>query len=232
MSGPNPQVSVFHFTSRISSAKIRKYKMATERGMLGSMTSYQTVQDTRLLPTHPEKIQPPTTVGCPSTESPRPLKKPRLILKAPRPLAPADNVAPGSRPGQAPTVQSQYSQDMTFGNDGVVDPKAQLTSKTPLKVKTSKNVAPPAIHGQSSLPSDVSRSDPVREGYGDLMSYYIAKGDSDNPALAKPGPRSVAKSRPKLKLKKQTPAHPPSKGQGFPRGEQPRDALKVSPASE
>ncbi|KAI7487610.1 hypothetical protein KC351_g2533, partial [Hortaea werneckii] len=34
---PNPdyaeQVSVFHFTNRISSAKIRKYKMATERGM-------------------------------------------------------------------------------------------------------------------------------------------------------------------------------------------------------
>ncbi|QIW97568.1 hypothetical protein AMS68_003086 [Peltaster fructicola] len=86
----NPSVSVFHFTSKVSSAKIAKYKLATERGMVVSHA--------------PAKENTKPLKRSASTSSLEPKKRPRLKLSVRNPAPTDPDTITVSRPRQSTTA--------------------------------------------------------------------------------------------------------------------------------
>ena len=187
MPAPNPQVQVFHFTSRISSAKIRKYKLATERGMAGGSTTSRAATPV----SRTTKASPTPSLGPPSqdnfvTENPSmepPSKKPRLKLSV-RPPSQDQGQSPDnitvSRPRRDSSLRIRYSENMSVDEDDT-DARSKQPSLRP---------SPAASSDLSSISSRVLREPtPVKEptptsskprDYGrDFMSYYVSGGDED-----------------------------------------------------
>lgn len=189
MPGPsnNSSVSVFHFTSNISHAKIRKYKLATERGMAPQNTRKTRNQGaTSTQSNGPSDLSERSadSHASPTTEPP-PVKRPRLKLnvRQPKPKQDDSDTIAVSRPRRE--ARKRYSAL-------VDDEDVQMTEDTP-EVASEKAVSPAPSSGLSSLSSapptppreESPFQDPTpheltaRDDYGDFMSYYIAGGDEE-----------------------------------------------------
>lgn len=187
MPDAGPHVQVFHFTSRISSAKIKKYKLATERGMVGG------APDRAPTPIcNPAQPTPSPSLGSPIMEHP-PNKKPRLKLSVRRPSETLDSIAV-SRPKRASSLRIQYSENMVVDHDNleVVDAAGELESAMVTAIeeqprtllepgsKDSKPAPEPEPATKAIKPRDYSR---------DFMSYYVDGGDEeDDDELTQPVP--------------------------------------------
>ncbi|KAF2161696.1 hypothetical protein M409DRAFT_58782 [Zasmidium cellare ATCC 36951] len=229
MSGPpNSHVSVFHFTSRISNAKIRKYKLATERGM-GPASDFKSAMAHERSDAE-QRAKPSPTPPTPATESPPvlppPTKKPRLKLNV-REQESNKNV------GDTIRVSTRTKRKTsTFQYPGEVE--MVMDEPQPAPKKTKKKQSPAPSSGLSSLesapPSEREESPfidppaaPNSNDYGgDFMSFYVAGGDEDDAveaerkSKAKPKGKSRAKttSKPESETPKQkepAPIHPPAK---------------------
>ncbi|KXT16311.1 hypothetical protein AC579_3760 [Pseudocercospora musae] len=191
MPGPanTPSVSVFHFTSRISNAKIAKYKSATERGMAPSSTRNSTSRLRRAASAKSNESD--LTEGSPVSGhelppvEPPPAKKPRLKinLRWPVPKPDYSDTIAVSRPRRQ--ARKRYSETV-----GDVD--VETTEVMP-EIVSEKAASPAPSSGLSSLssapPTPPREEQPfkdesppgsaARADYGDFMSYYIADGGAD-----------------------------------------------------
>lgn len=220
MSNGNPQVSVFHFTSRISNAKIRKYKLATERGMAsGTPSGAEKEVSSNGRPLSRVAKPSPVPTPTPGAESPSmeppPAKKPRLKLNVRAPNSPDDTITV-SRPKRETNVRFRYSQDMVMIDP---DPVPEPVQAQPVKAQRVPKASPASSSEISSLssatPSGREESpfkDPTpppasRDDYGDFMSYYVVGGDE-------PEVEPKAKKAKTTKSSKSSKASRRSKGKG------------------
>lgn len=207
MSGPpdyNQAVSVFHFTSKVSSAKIRKYRLATERGMAPPRSASEATTSNA----------PPGSIARSSSTNSQepPAKKPRLRLSVRKPSVNDGDTITVSRPKRASAAR-RYSEDVLESDD---------------EVESVKNAQSPGqSSGLSSLDSasasvkDIAAVENAkrggqRESYGDFMSYYILDGDD---ADEEPAPEPVTKTAPAPAPVKETPSIRKKRGRK-PRAEQ------------
>lgn len=171
----NPSVSVFHFTSNVSSNKIKKYKAATERGMTQPSKSAKNAAARKS-----ESAIPDQPVA----------KKPRLKLKVREPKPTDDDTIAVSRPKCGPSAKSLGYQDALMPVEGLNDkvlPTPALSSGL-----SSLGSAPPLT--KETTPAKRPAPGSARESYGDLMSYYILDGDDDDPKDEQPRPAKKAKT--------------------------------------
>ncbi|KAK4545519.1 hypothetical protein LTR36_002869 [Oleoguttula mirabilis] len=227
MPGYADQVSVFHFTNRISSAKIRKYKMATERGMNngpGQRPSSNTPTSGPVVTPAPQvepagtlmTMGPPPTPSAASEEPPA--KKPKLKLTVRNPdasPAPTPTPAPVSAPGPSPApvgdtiavarprrnsgLRIRYSENMVLEDESLR--RASLESSE----LSSLEATPPPSKKPASRKEPTPNS--ANPDYGDFMSYYILDGDEDKPkagaAKAPRKPRQQGPSQPQHQARAQ-----------------------------
>jgi hypothetical protein len=209
-------VSVFHFTSRISSAKIKKYKIATERGMGpdGQRASSNQPHNGPVITPAPQVAPvgtlhpPPASASPPATGSEPPPKKPKLRLNV-RPPGPDESPASGSmptpgsgsmpigdnievaRPRRDSSLRIKYSNDMKLEDESLR--RASLDSSD----LSSVGATPPPPQPTRQL-KERSRS-PADPDYGDLMNYYILDGGEEEkpkapPPVKSPKPRAPRQS--------------------------------------
>lgn len=218
MSDFSRSVQVFHFTSRISNAKIRKYKEATERGMApGTNLEDDTLPDGRSPSLQPNGSQASPSPSTPDTESQSadqpPAKKPRLKLNVRQPKAKEDlgDTIAVTRPRRSPNVRFRYSQDMAVSE--TKNTRKRKASPKPEPEPEPAEVASPASSALSSLvsapPSEREESpfkdpSPAPEGddYGlNFMNYYIEAKEDDDEKQKGGRPKAKAKSRVNAKQK-------------------------------
>ena len=189
MSSRPPQVDVFHFTNRISTAKIRKYKLATERGMAPGTGSAMAAANGG--PNKPKSEQSngmsesPMQTPTPAAESspddqPPPAKKPRLKLnvraKKETQNEPTGDTIAVSRPqrnvksrARGNTIEQQVPEP--------VSARQSRPSPAPSSGLSSLSSAPPSAAPSERAESPFVDPEPVDEGqYGDLLSYYVVGG--------------------------------------------------------
>ncbi|KAF7193411.1 hypothetical protein HII31_05286 [Pseudocercospora fuligena] len=192
MPGPanNSSVSVFHFTSRISNAKIAKYKSATERGMAPSSTRNSTSRLRRAASTKSNdsdltEESPASGHQSPSVEPP-PAKKPRLKLNVRSPVPKQDN-------SDTIAVSRPRRETRKRNSEPVDDVDVEMTEDAP-EIESEKAASPAPSSGLSSLSSapptppreespfkdETPPGSAARADYGDFMSYYIAGGDNES----------------------------------------------------
>lgn len=186
MSAPNPQVSVFHFNARISTAKIRKYKLATERGMVQASNS-----NARVPTPSTNGAQRPTPSPSVEPATMEPLaKKPKLRLNVRAPTDSPDTIAV-SRPRRESSLKIRYSENM------VVDPEDQEPVSEQAKVRPSPAASselsslasiPPIEKEATPAQEPPSKSDKPRDYGRDFMSYYVTGGDEDEEDAAEDAP--------------------------------------------
>ncbi|KAK3057912.1 hypothetical protein LTR09_000988 [Extremus antarcticus] len=230
MSAPEePMVSVFHFTSRISSAKIRKYKIATEKGM-GTRTP---------TPGPGNKNNTPSPALGPSTmDPPPPKKKARLSLTVRKPKdSQSQSHSPDAvaavatnRPKRPSTQNVRYSEDAmdvddeeevadlsTIQNPPVASPAASSDLSSLSSVQPSETGATPEPPAPPPAANKIKKKDYSK----DFASYYIADDDEDDeaeaegeevvevaaPKPARPVEQAAATAPPPL----QAPARPPTR---------------------
>ncbi|SMY19580.1 unnamed protein product [Zymoseptoria tritici ST99CH_1A5] len=211
MSNPNNgQVSVFHFTSRISNAKIKKYKMATERGMgpksNGLRASHANKPSKSATP-HGDDASPAVEA---STSMEPPAKKPRLKINPPRKPDDAGDTIAVSRPKRPnQPIRFRYSTDMDIADEPQAEEQKPVES-APVAVSPAPSSG---LSSLSSAPLSEKELSPFqdpkpaagREGYGDFMSYYVDGGDEE-PAAAEevPAPKPATKPAAKRPRKSST----------------------------
>ncbi|KAK5123415.1 hypothetical protein LTR85_002847 [Meristemomyces frigidus] len=197
MPGYADQVSVFHFTNRISSAKIRKYKMATERGMNngpGQRPSSNTPTPGPVITPAPQ-VEPAgtlTTMGPPppppATSEEPPAKKPKLKLTVRNPdasPAPAPTPTPAPAPELSPApvgdtiavsrpIRIRYSENMVLEDETL----RQHSPDDSSDLSSLASTPPPGNEPKRGKEPTPNSANP---DYGDFMSYYILDGDEDKP---------------------------------------------------
>nr|POE77572.1 hypothetical protein CFP56_09219 [Quercus suber] len=161
----NPGVSVFHFTSRISNAKIKKYKQATERGMSTGIKD---------IPGIPENIKFAREL---SSNPKEPLAKRQktkshsICSEVTTPSASSEAPAT-SRPKRESTLKFRYSDNMVISATDHAN--AAQTSTSGLSSPTSTpQVEPIPIAEREPTPCTID------EDYGMLSTYYIMDDDVD-----------------------------------------------------
>lgn len=171
----NPAVSVFHFTSKVSTAKIRKYKLATAKGMGPKRPAAKA--PTPVLPSAR------TTRSNSNASQEPPAKKPRLKLNLRKPSSNDGDTIAVSRPKRASAGRSRYSEEAVVSDDEVeeVTVKQSPAASSGLSSPVS---APPSVKDEV-VATDAKVGG--RDSYGDFMSYYIADGDdAEDEPVAKP----------------------------------------------
>lgn len=185
-----PQVTVFHFTSRISNAKIRKYKLATERGMAPGTTAGSAAVLHRN-----NRSESAQTNGSPAStdsnlvDAPRQTKKPRLKINVgPKtPKVPSDTIAQ-TRPRRENVSRPRYSQELDAEKKKSVSGAVVPASPAASSGLSSLSSAPPSgVDSESREESPFIDPEPSdsRADYGDFMSYYIAGGDAEDQNVPK-----------------------------------------------
>ncbi|TKA75733.1 hypothetical protein B0A55_05925 [Friedmanniomyces simplex] len=217
------QVSVFHFTNRISSAKIRKYKIATERGM-GPGGESQRASSSGPLPTPAPQVLPagtvhagtpaptesvppgsaspsPATGGSPSMEPPA--KKPKLKLtvkpQEPSRASAAQSIEPAAvtRPKREIRYRMRYDENMVLDDESL-----RIHSPTSSELSSIESTPPPKRQRQKQ-----KQANPINRDYGEMANYYIAADDDDpKETPANPPPKATAKPRKRAPAQ---PRHPP-----------------------
>lgn len=188
----NPQVSVFHFTSRISSAKIRKYKLATERGMsaanrgsANSRDAAMPVRDRDHSPT-PKRQKRKSRAYPPKTTAPAGLGEPWVA----------------TRPKRDSTLRIRYSDNM------VLTPEDRANAARGDSSELSSPEATPQV-----IPGPVADREPtpIDEDYGMLSTYYIMDDEVPPPPVAPKLPASITTQAPQAQFKSKLKIHPPKK---------------------
>ncbi|KAK3113547.1 hypothetical protein LTR53_009067 [Teratosphaeriaceae sp. CCFEE 6253] len=179
-------VSVFHFTNKISSAKIRKYKIATERGMgdgdyvrdpsLGTPAPGSYV--TRSTPREPDSASP----GADGSTEPA-SKRPRLKL----------NVGPRANGEGSPSnfgvddtgrvskrdptrLRMRYDENMELEDESL-----RIHSPTESELSSvDDSIPPPPPQPQYPPASPAPPGPKPHPEYGMLQSYYIEGGDEED----------------------------------------------------
>lgn len=200
----NQAGSVFHFTSQLSSAKIRKYRLATERGMGPPGNASQA---TTSIPPSGSASRSNST----HSQEP-PAKKPRLRLNVRKQSNDGDTIAV-SRPKRSSTGRSRYSEEAVESDGEVEEVKGK---QSPADSSALSSLDSMSVNDESTE-SNAKRGG-QRESYGDFMSYYIMDGDdaedepSSKPSKPEPfkeKPATKAKQRRRAKVKQaETPAAP------------------------
>ncbi|KAK4574338.1 hypothetical protein LTR86_002100 [Recurvomyces mirabilis] len=210
MSDYKDGVSVFHFTSRISSAKIRKYTIATQRGMTAA--GGKKGNHSQPLPTPAPQVAPAGTLHlaapsnsaspAPSPSMEPPAKKPKLKLTVRDP-----SQIPAGTPGSTPSVP----MILDGPNESITVSRPQREPR-PLRFRYDENMVLDdeslRIHSDSSDLSEpdsppppprsmyqqkqVKQPTPANPEYGDFMSYYVTGDDGDDKSKADAGPSSKA----------------------------------------
>ena len=205
---PSFSVSVFHFTSRISSAKIRKYKSATEKGMGPSTGNGRT-------PTpgpSTRKSVPSTKQDAKASEEP-PAKKQRLKLNVRDPGPTGQSLSPDtiavSRPRRGSSLRVQYSENMDVDDaevtkaPGIHKPRAASAASTASSL-TSFSSVESGEKGPKPAAAEGGKKPAKAGDYNrDFLSYYVT-GDADdededegkNDAPPTASVKSVAVSKP------------------------------------
>lgn len=195
-------VTIFHFTDKISQAKLSKYYKSTSRGMAPPGSSQSS---------HARSAKRSHDVPESTASTEPPAKKQRLRINV-GPRRESDEggdtiaVAP-PKPPQDKTVKIKYGGDM------VMTPTDQTASA---KVESSRAAASPAPSSASSALSSAPPSAPPspfvdppeptgREGYGDFMTYYIDGSDEDADPIAKPKAVTKPAAKAAPKRRKSTP---------------------------
>lgn len=187
----NQTVPVFHFTSQVSTTKIRKYKLATAKGM-----------------GPPQSVSKAHTPGLPSARTTRsnsnasqepPAKKPRLKLNLRKPSSNDGDTIAVSRPKRASAGRSRYSEEAILSDDEVEDVTVKQSPAA------SSGLSSP-VSAPTSVKEEVVATDTKvggRDSYGDFMSYYIADGDDGEEAPAPKPKRGLKKEKPLAQEKQQ-----------------------------
>ncbi|KAK0275542.1 hypothetical protein LTR35_007265 [Friedmanniomyces endolithicus] len=203
------RVSVFHFTNRISSAKIRKYTIATERGMQDAGRASQSPSNSGALPVPAPQVLPasavqagtpaPTDAASPGSASPPratgdaqatepPVKKVKLKLTV-KPQEPSAAVATQSIEPVAPTrPKREIRYRMRYDDNMVLDDESlRIHSPTSSDLSSPEPTPPPKKRKQTSS---------ISKDYGDMANWYIAP-DEDNPDPTRANPSSKAAAKPR-----------------------------------
>ncbi|KAK4955648.1 hypothetical protein LTR10_006587 [Elasticomyces elasticus] len=200
-------VSVFHFTNRISSAKIRKYKIATERGMGEGGEGFQRAGSTEPLATpDPQgrtrstvKSETPGETGSvpPNSASPAPAngesgsaepptKRPKLKLtvKPKTESQPPQTGTPGPvvqsiEPGANPNIKpkKQIIYRMRYDENMVLDDES-LRIHSPTEDEFSDDDPPPPKKRQPKAQVN-------RDYGGEFYGNYVVDGADDGPKPAR-----------------------------------------------
>ncbi|KAK1820584.1 hypothetical protein LTR12_005032 [Friedmanniomyces endolithicus] len=203
------RVSVFHFTNRISSAKIRKYTIATERGMQDAGRASQSPSNSGALPIPAPQVLPASAVqaGTPalthaappgSASPPRatgdsqaaeaPVKKVKLKLTV-KPQEPSPAIATQSIEPVAPTrPKREIRYRMRYDDNMVLDDESlRIHSPTSSDLSSPEPTPPPKKRKQTNS---------ISKDYGDMANWYIAADEDDpNPTRANPPSKAAAKPR-------------------------------------
>lgn len=179
---PNQAISVFHFTSQISSAKIRKYRMATGKGMAPQGTAIKEA----LLPSPNGSMPKPSST--PSEEPPS--KKPRLRLNVRRPATNDGDTIAVSRPKRASVTRSRYSEDAAETDE---EPEVAEAKQSPAASSGLSSLDSTTVSVKEESAGNDAKQGGHRESYGDFMSYYIMDGED---AEEEPKPKPKPKGRP------------------------------------
>ncbi|KAF2484046.1 hypothetical protein BDY17DRAFT_352637 [Neohortaea acidophila] len=192
MAAPNPSVSVFHFTSRISTAKIKKYKLATEKGMVSGSLNRPTSTPTS---NTSKSAQNETTT--PSTMEP-PAKRPKLKLSVRPPASASPDNITVARPKRDSSLRIRYSENMVIDAADVdamdldEGPKPSPAASSDLSSLPSAEKEPTPAKVPTPAPAKQVPTQTKPGGYGrDFMSYYVDAGDDEpeeKEELAKPSP--------------------------------------------
>ncbi|KAK1066482.1 hypothetical protein LTR74_007204 [Friedmanniomyces endolithicus] len=203
------RVSVFHFTNRISSAKIRKYTIATERGMQDAGRASQSPSNSGALPIPAPQVLPASAVqaGTPalthaappgSASPPRatgdsqaaeaPVKKVKLKLTV-KPQEPSPAIATQSIEPVAPTrPKREIRYRMRYDDNMVLDDESlRIHSPTSSDLSSPEPTPPPKKRKQTNS---------ISKDYGDMANWYIA-ADEDDPNLTRANPPSKAAAKPR-----------------------------------
>jgi hypothetical protein len=183
-------VSVFHFTSKVSTAKIRKYKLATAKGM--GPTRSGAKAPTPALPSAR------TTRSNSTASQEPPAKKPRLKLNLRKPSSNDGDTIAVSRPKRTSAGKSRYSEEAVLSDD---DAEEITVKQSPA---ASSGLSSP-LSAPASVKDEVVATDARvggRDSYGDFMSYYIADGD-DAEEEPVPKPKREYKKRKQAVQEKQ-----------------------------
>ncbi|KAK0357239.1 hypothetical protein LTR91_015264 [Friedmanniomyces endolithicus] len=203
------RVSVFHFTNRISSAKIRKYTIATERGMQDAGRASQSPSNSGALPIPAPQVLPasavqagtpaPTHAAPPGSASPpratgdsqaaeAPVKKVKLKLTV-KPQEPSPAIATQSIEPVAPTrPKREIRYRMRYDDNMVLDDESlRIHSPTSSDLSSPEPTPPPKKRKQTNS---------ISKDYGDMANWYIAADEDDpNPTRANPPSKAAAKPR-------------------------------------
>ncbi|KAK0892055.1 hypothetical protein LTR02_013635 [Friedmanniomyces endolithicus] len=220
------QVSVFHFTNRISSAKIRKYKIATERGMQDSGGVSQRANSSGPLPIPAPQVLPagavqagtpaptdsvppgstsPPAAGDPQAAEP-PVKKVKLKLTV-KPQEPSPAIATQSIEPVAPTrPKREIRYRMRYDDNMVLDDESlRIHSPTSSDLSSPEPTPPPKKRKQTNS---------ISKDYGDMANWYIAPDDDDpNPTRANPPSKAAAKPRKRAPPRPRQPRQMPPQSQ-------------------
>ncbi|EME48713.1 hypothetical protein DOTSEDRAFT_84268 [Dothistroma septosporum NZE10] len=203
MSSRPPQVDVFHFTNRISTAKIRKYRLATERGMAPGNGSAFAPPNGRLKNTSEQcngMSEDPMQTPTPAAESspddqPPPAKKPRLKLNVrAKNDSPSDTIAV-SRP-RRDVKRRSYGKSVEQPEPEPVIFRKSQPSPAPSSGLSSLSSAPPSAPPSERAESPFMDPEPVEgEEYGDFLSYYVAGGPEPKSKSTKAAPTTKRKDK-------------------------------------
>ena len=207
MAASNPHVQVFHFTSRISSAKLAKYKLATERGMDSGNASKRAPTPT----SNNKQPTPPTSIEPSSMEPPA--KKARLKLSVRPPSESPDTIAV-SRPKRDSSLRIRYSENMVV-DDG--DREAAMKYRPRPSPSASSGMssfsARPTVEKEPTPQKEVTGVPAQAKDYSrDFMSYYVMGGEDEVEEVPKPPPKPEApKQAPTVKVPRMNEAFPETK---------------------
>ena len=180
-------VPVFHFTSEVSTAKTRKYKLAIAKGMRSSRSGSKA--PTPVLPSAK------TTRSNSNASQEPPTKKPRLKLNLRKPSSNDGDTIAVSRPKRASAGRSRYSEEAVLSDDEIEEVKVKQSPAASSGL--SSPLSEPSSVKEETVATDVKVGG--RDSYGDFMSYYIADGDEDE---EQPAPKPKRESK-KEKSEKQ-----------------------------
>ncbi|KAK5110281.1 hypothetical protein LTR62_006134 [Meristemomyces frigidus] len=195
----NDGVSVFHFTNRVSAAKIAKYENASRRGMINPGLAHVQGGHNRL-PTPAPQIAPAGTLhlsGSADADSLDPSSMEPPSKKARRKLAVRDSAqSPAGTPGgtsNTPVVLDAPNETIAVARP-VKPPRPvrwryddmMVLDDETLRIHSdssdSELESPPRrslAHMKQTMPVPVAPEKPANPEYGDFMSYYVTGGDDE-----------------------------------------------------
>ena len=200
-----PHVQVFHFTNRISSAKIRKYKLATERGMGGGSGRDSTPASGIAHASPSPALAKPSQDSAHTMEPPS--KKPKLKLNVRQPSRGSsqsqrhsqspDTIAV-SRPRRDSSLRMRHVDDMVVDSDNA-NTLPQQQKPSPAAPSNSSSLSSLPLPEKQPVPDKRPAPAPSksRDYSRDFMSYYVTGGDDEEneveevpPPPPKPAPPS------------------------------------------